>query len=81
MSRCVSCNRIMKRCDLEIFPVDNGGDERGLEEDMCLSCRQVIFKHSDDSTEISQGLGFSIEETALMEEGLYLEYRNGRIDE
>lgn len=71
MSRCRACDRIMKKCDYEIV------DEEGKEEDLCKSCRQEIFKHSDEAI----NLGFSVDEAMEMEEGFYVDYRGGRFDE
>ena len=82
MSRCKSCNHIMKLCDLSILEEDTEKAEAGiLEDDICRSCRQEIFKCSDDCTEIAQGLGFSVEESLLMEEGLFIDYTTGGFQE
>jgi len=82
MSRCKSCDHIMKRCDLEIPTEDHEKEEpKVFEEDICKSCRQEIYKYSDDGAEIGVRLGFSLEELMMMEEGLYLDYRSGGFQE
>lgn len=69
--RCKACNTIMKRCDYESFDPDIP------EEEVCASCRQEVYKYSDDNIT----LGFSEEERADMEAGFYVDYRGGRFDE
>ena len=81
-SRCKSCDRIMKRCDLEVSLEE--AEKKKLqvsEEELCKSCRQEIFKMSDDSLELATGLGFSLEETLEMEDGIFTDYRGGGFQE
>jgi len=72
----------MKRCDLEVTLEEAEKKKlQVLEEDLCKSCRQEIFKMSDDSLEIATGLGFSLEEVLEMEEGIFTDYRGGGFQE
>ena len=82
MSRCKSCDRIMKKCDLDILMVDELEEMRqDFEEDLCRSCRQEIYKHSPDNMEMASGLGFPLEEVLDMEEGLFIDYKSGGFSE
>lgn len=71
MSRCKCCDNQMKRSDWQNYKGD------GTEEDLCLSCRQEIFKHDDKCVT----LGFSLEEIDMMKEGFFVDYRHGKLDE
>ena len=72
----------MKKCDLDILIIEELGSERqDFEEDICRSCRQEIYKHSPDNMEIAVGLGFPLEESMEMEEGLFIDYKSGGFSE
>ena len=70
-ARCKACDVIMKKVDYTPY------DDSLEEEDICLSCRQEIFKHDDACVT----LGFSVDELSDMEEGFFLDYRQGGFEE